>query len=133
MREDVRIALDKIAIRFSDDAPSADASRLRRLYVAMDAWPLDSQLGLCVLSWVLGPGFSIAGFRESVNRLVPDFLAAARAVKRLEPEGLNPTLVTLYGIARCALRNGAVVVRWNLDPETLYWPSDLADCAGATI
>ena len=127
VREAVRAALSTIAARFSDDAPSVDERVLRQRYVALDVWPADSQLGLFVLSWILGPGFSIAGFRDSVNALVPDFGKAARSIG----PGSNPTLVTLGGIARCSFRNAALVVRWNLDPSILYWPMDLSRCRGA--
>lgn len=129
MRDVVRVALIQVAARFSDDAPSVDAltRALRVRYRALDGWPADPQLGLAVLGWVLGPGFALVGFRQSLNRLVPDFRSAAQAVG----VGTNPTLVTIGGIVRCALRNGAVVTRWNLDPEVLYWPLDLSACAGA--
>lgn len=127
MREDVRVALKSIAARFSDDAPSVDERVLRRRYAALDAWPVDAQLGLVVLAWVLGPGFALSDFREATNRLVPDFSRAARSAGGIGAS--NPTLITLGGIARCALANSAVVVRWNLHPEVLYWPLDLSSCA----
>jgi hypothetical protein len=129
VRETVRAALCSIAVRFSDDAPLVDERVLRQRYAALDAWPADSQLGLFVLAWILGSGFSIAGFRESVNALVPDFGKAARTIGM----GSNPTLVTLGGIARCGLRNGALVVRWNLKSDILYWPLDLSACKGASF
>ena len=94
-------------------------------YGAMGAWPADAELGLVILAWVLGPGFSHPMFRRSVNALVPNFAEAAQAVRAIGP---NPTLVTLGGIARCAFDNGAVVIRWNLDPDLLYWPQDLSRC-----
>jgi hypothetical protein len=128
VREAVRAALNSIAVRFSDDAPWVDERVLRQRYAALDAWPADAQLGLFVLSWVLGSGFSIAGFRESVNALVPDFGKTAWVIGT----GSNPALVTLGGIARCSFRNAALVVRWNLDSEVLYWPLDLSRCRGAS-
>jgi hypothetical protein len=128
VREAVRVALGSIAARFSDDAPSVDERVLRRQYGVLDAWPLDAELGLMVLAWVLGSGFSLPQFRESVSTLVPDFSRAASAIG----VGGSPELITLGGIARCALRNGGVVIRWNLDPAVLYWPSELSGCPGAT-
>jgi hypothetical protein len=128
VRDAVRVALGSITARFSDDAPSVDERVLRRQYGALDAWPADAELGLVVLAWVLGPGFSLPQFRESVNTLVPNFSKAARAIG----SGGPPSLITLGGIARCALNNGALVVRWNLDPEVLYWPLELSGCPGAT-
>jgi hypothetical protein len=123
----VRVALRSIATRFSDDAPSIDERVLRRRYAALEAWPADAQLGLFILAWMLGPGFALAGFRESCNRLVPDFVGAARSVTWIGSP--NPTIITLGGIARSTLANGAAVVHWNLDPEALYWPLDLSNCA----
>ncbi len=128
MRELVRVALGSIAFPFSDDAPSIDERVLRARYVAVDAWPADAELGLVVLAWALGPGFVLAGFREAVAPLVPDFARAARCIG----PGGTPTLITLGGVARRALGNGAVVIARNLDPDVLYWPASLASCAGAT-
>ena len=122
MRDAVRAAFGSIASRFSDDVPSVDERVLRARYSAVGAWPADSQLGLLVLAWVLGPGFSLKGFREAVNSLVPNFDRAALAVSL----GGSSTLTDLGEIARCGFRNGGVVVRTNLDPEALYWPLDLA-------
>jgi hypothetical protein len=128
VRDAVRVALGSIAAPFSDDAPSVNARVLRARYGVMDAWPADAELGLVVLAWALGPGFTISGFREALGQLVPDYARAARAIG----PGGSPTLITLGGIARCALSNGAIVVRWNLNPEVLYWPLALERCAGAT-
>ena len=124
MRDVVRAALADVAARFSDDAVSIDEGALRRRYTALDAWPADAELGLCVLAWTLGPGFHRKGFRECVNKLVPDFSSAAGLIDL----GSSPTAVTLTGIARCALSNGAHVVRWNLDSSLLYWPLSLSSC-----
>lgn len=134
MRENVKHALQFTASRFSPDALSAeDLVRidgvLRKRYAALDAWPADAQLGLYVLGWVLGPGFSLKGFAPSVNRLVPDFAAAARAVG----PGSTPTTVSLGGMARQAFRNAAVVCRWNLVADLLYWPLELADHTGSGV
>lgn len=133
MRQNVRVALRSIATRFSNDASSIDERVLRRRYAAMDAWPADAQLGLFVLAWVLGPGFALSGFREATNRLVPDFARAAKGVRLTPSRVVNPTLVSLGGVVRCALGNGAMVVRWNLDPEALYWPLDLSSSAGTLL
>jgi hypothetical protein len=124
VRDSVRVALDKIAAQFSDDAPSIDERALRSRYAAVDAWPADAELGLRVVAWALGPGFSMRGFRDAVNRLVPDFSEAASLIML----GPSPTAVSLTGIARRALFNGATVVRWNLNPDLLYWPLDLSSC-----
>lgn len=124
MRDAVRVALVTIAARFSDDAPSVDARILRARFSALDVWPADSQLGLALLAWIYGPGFSMGRFRELTNALVPDFEAAAKAVD----VGTEPTLVTLGGIVRCALGNGGVVMKRNLDPDVLYWPLNLTGC-----
>jgi hypothetical protein len=124
VRDSVRVALTSIAARFSGDAPSIDDRTLRSRYPALEAWPVDAELGLSVLAWALGPGFHVRAFRDSVNRLVPDFAGAASLLDL----GPSPTAVTLTSIARCALNNGAWVVRWNLNPELLYWPLALSSC-----
>ena len=132
MREVVRVALGSIAARFSDDASMVDERVLRSRYSALTAWPADAELGLMLLAWMLGPGFPLAGFREAVNRCVPDFVAAAHAVQAACKVGGSPTLVTVIGIVRCTFTNAETVVRWNLNPEVLYWPLDLMACIGAT-
>jgi hypothetical protein len=124
VRDAVRAALESIASRFSDDAPSVDEAMLQSRYSALEVWPADAELGLYVLAWALGPGFSSRGFREAVNTLVPDFARAASAMEA----GNDPSLITLIGIARRALCNATVVTTWNLNPEILYWPLDLASC-----
>ena len=127
MRDAVRAALPFIAARFSDDAPSVDVGVLRRRYTAFDAWPADAQLGLIVLAWALGAGFNVKGFSDAVNVLEPDFAVAARAI----PASTDPTRIALESICRQAFRNAAVVVRWDLNSDILYWPCELSDCPGA--
>jgi len=126
VREAVLTALQAIAVRFSDDAPSVDIDALVRRYSALGAWPADSQLGLLVLAWSLGPGFSLPGFAPAVNRLVPHFARAGAAI----PIGKDATIVALNDIARAAFCNGSVVVHWNLYPDVLYWPLALSGYRG---
>jgi hypothetical protein len=139
MREAVRVALEGIATRFSQDAPSSSFSRdepvLRRRYSAMDAWPADAEFGLFILSWTMGPGFTLGDFRAKVNALVPDFHGASARLRRAggsAPPAAFITL-TLVGIARTAFSNAAIVLRWNLTSDILYWPTDLSRSAGATL
>src|ERR1700755_2587788 len=99
MRDVVRDALETVAIRFSDDAPSIDTRVLRSRYRAYESWPADCELALVLLAWILGPGFKLPGFREALDGLVPDFESAASAVA-FRNEG--PTLITLGGIIRHA-------------------------------
>lgn len=129
MREVVRVGLRNATARFSDDAPLFDSRALRARYGPLDAWPADAELGLAVLAWSLGPGFTLRGFREALREVIPAFEAAARAV----PIGESSAQIVLNSVARTCLRNGSVVVRWDLDPEILYWPLELSKCAGATF
>ena len=129
VRDAVRVALNVTAARFSSDAPTIDARALQSRYGILDAWPADAQLGLCVLAWALGPGFSLKGFREALRPALPDFEGAARAV----PIGADPEGIVLHEMARRCLENGSVVVRWDLNPEVLYWPMGLSSCVGAKL
>ncbi len=131
MREAVRVALVTIAARFSDDAPSVDTRLLRSRYSASGAWPADAELGLHILAWSLGPGFRLGEFGKTVNTLLPDFFSAAREVATAPLMRSTPSLITLGAIAEKALENAAVVIRWNLNPDLLYWPLDLSSYAGA--
>ena len=128
-QDPARSAFVQIAARFSDDVPSFTGAALRKRYPAVRAWPADAKLALYLLAWMLGPGFALKGFRESVNIYEPDFAAAARAVG----PGKNPADITLTGYVRTALRNAAVVVKWDLNPEALYWPANLSSMPGSGI
>lgn len=118
-------ALRHVTARFSGEPLRIDEGPLRKRYVALGAWPADAQLGLGVLAWSLGSGFSNREFRAAVNEEVPDFIKAAEAAAI----GKDPTSITLLGIARSALRNGAVVLAHDLDPEIVYWPIELTRCS----
>ncbi len=129
VRPGVIRALVGVAARFSDESPRFDEAALVRRYSALRAWPADGQFGLAVLAWVLGSGFSLREFAGAVNRLEPDFDAAAAAVVT----GKTPVGITVGEIARTALRNAAVVVRRDLDETRLYWPDDLSKYIGSAI
>jgi hypothetical protein len=129
IRPNVLHALGAIAARFSDDRATVDAASLIRRYSALAAWPADAQLGLVILAWALGPGFSLAGFAKAVNRLVPNFALAAQAVG----PGRVPVAIAIGEAIRVAFRNAAVAMRWNLNTEHLYWPDDLSKSAGSDI
>lgn len=134
VRDAVRVALRFTTAQFSvsnevsPDAPSIDERVLRSKYGPLDAWPADAQLGLCLLAWTLGSGFSLRGFRDALRPVLPDFEGASRAI----PVGSDPTQIALNGIARRCFENGSVVVRWDLNPEILYWPMGLAGLMGTT-
>jgi hypothetical protein len=115
----------RVTARFSGEPFRVNEATLRKRYVAVSAWPADGQLGLGVLAWTLGSGFSNREFQAAVNEEVPDFLKAAEAAAI----GPDPTSITLLGIARSALRNGAVVLAHDLDPEIVYWPIELTRCS----
>jgi len=138
IRPSVSSALYSIAARFAGDISPAsmrvDEGALLKRYSALRAWPCDAQLGLVVLAWALGPGFSLGKdkskreeFGAAVNCLEPDFARAARLVA-----GRTPTAISLGEIAGAAFRNAALVVQWNL-PDRLYWPTDLSKCIGSGI
>jgi hypothetical protein len=127
MRTAVTNALVGVAARFSDEAPRIDEEALIRRYSAFEAWPADGQLGLCVLVWALGSGFSLGKFVAHVNQLVPNF---ARAATCIGP-GDTPIEISIGAIARAAFRNAAIVVRWNLDAGLLHWPTDLSKTVGS--
>ncbi len=52
---------------------------LRHRFSDYEHWPADAQLGLHSMAWAMGPGFHFPDFNAAVNRLRPDFDAAARA------------------------------------------------------
>ena len=122
-RRSARAALQVVTARFSSEPFAVDESALRKRYVALSAWPADAQLGLGVVAWALGSGFANSEFRQAVSAI--DFMRAAEVVSL----GKDPTSITILGIARSALRNGAVVIAHDLDPEIVYWPMELTRCS----
>lgn len=128
MRILVRAALENIAGRFSNEAPKADEleAKLTKRYPAFEAWPADAQLGLLLLGWALGPGFSLPGFKNTVDSLEPDFRHAAALVAPTGDVG-DP----LRDIIRQCLRNADIVLQWALTDSVLYYPTDLSSCIGA--
>ena len=128
MRAIVRAELENIAGRFSNESPKADEleAKLTKRYPAFEAWPADAQLGLLLLGWALGPGFSLPGFKDSVDTLEPDFFHAAALIAPAGDVGDG-----LKAIARQCFRNADLVLRWQLVDSVLYYPIDLSSCIGA--
>jgi hypothetical protein len=84
MRPGVATAFAWFTATLADDAIDADRlcaneRALRKRYAAFPYWPSDAQLALHIMAWFIGPGFNFPALRQAVNRLVPDFRAAAEA------------------------------------------------------
>jgi hypothetical protein len=127
---EVWTALAGVAARFASEPRClVDEATLLKRYAALEAWPADAQLGLVVLAWTLGSGFSLKGFAQAVNQLVPDYEAAARAIG----PGKNPVAITIGEIARVCFFNASLVVRFDLKDTGLYWPTDLSKSVGSGI
>lgn len=128
MRVLVRAALENIAGRFSDERPKADEleAKLTKRYPAFGAWPADAQLGLLLLGWLLGPGFSLSGFKNTVDSFDPDFRHAAALLAPAGDVG-DP----IRDIIRQCFGNASLVLQWMLVDSVLYYPTDLSSCVGA--
>jgi hypothetical protein len=102
---------------------------LAKRYTALEAWPADAQLGLLILAWALGSGFQLKDFASSVNRMLPRWGAAARAVG----PGRVPAAISIGAAVRMCFRNAVVVTRWNLNEAHLFYPEDLSTRVGASM
>lgn len=111
------------------------AAKLRQYFPNFDNFPADAQLGILSMSWAMGPGFArgYPKFAAAANALVPDFVTMAKEslIPELgspedKPEGRNAQQIKLF-------LNAAKVFQTNADPDTLYWPNEVAVKAGIGI
>lgn len=130
MRDVVRVALRDLVAEFSPDGVPAflarvddDEVRLTRIYRAIGAWPADAQFALHVTAWVVGPGAPLPDLRRAVNRSIPDFRAAAEAMRW--SDGGHAGVIALRDKASRAFRNAAVVLDRSLDPDRLFYPTTI--------
>lgn len=123
-----RLTFVDLASRLADGDVSAEVlipleGKLLRRYPAFGVWPADSQLGLCLMAWLRGPGFNLVGFRQAVTGLVPDFRAAAQECRL--PDWGHSGIAALNSWTSHLFLNGQCVLDWGLRPELIYFPTAL--------
>jgi hypothetical protein len=132
----VRLQFLDLASRISDgvrgECLDPNEIVLLRRYPALEAWPHDGRLALHLVSWVIGPGFYIPGFRRAVEQgLIPDFELAAsecRIPVRMKHSGV----ASLNSWVCRMLLNSAVVVDREMRADLVYFPLSLRDMVGAS-
>ncbi|MCL2726676.1 MAG: hypothetical protein FWD69_19830 [Polyangiaceae bacterium] len=94
-------------------------------YTDWASWPADAQLGVLSMAWAMGPAFKFPRFDAAVRSL--DFIGAASecTINESGNPGVKPRNVR----NRVLFRNAARVISERLDPDTLYWPTDLSAAA----
>lgn len=100
---------------------------LRAGFPDWDEWPADAQLGAMSHAWACGPAFYLP---TAGRNYWPKLTAALRArdwyIASVEcfmnEEQKNPGIIPRNHAEKMLFRNAAYAV----DPDTLYWPRDLA-------
>jgi len=106
---------------------NANDAFLAHRFPAYGSWPADAQLGILSLAWACGPGFRFPKLQAALEAL--DFDTAA--VECFMPEEATISGLRPRNKADALLfRNAAAVMKLGLDPDTLYWPHDLANPLG---
>lgn len=121
----VAAAFAGIASRFANEGVSTDvtlelAPELIRRYPSFAAWPFDAQVGLLLMAWMKGAGFHLAGFRQAVTRLIPDFAGASEACF-FDARG-HSGVIALGDRCRALFQNAAVTLKRGMDVEKVYYP-----------
>jgi hypothetical protein len=88
----------------------------------LDSWPADAQLATHSLAWACGASFRFPRLEAALH--ARDFGTAAVECQ-MDARG-NPGLIPRNRANKLLYVNAACVVRQSLDPETLYYPRDLA-------
>ena len=125
----VRLRFVDLASQLSHETVSheileANAPKVLKRYPSFEAWPADAQLGFCLVSWVIGPGFHIAAFKDAVARPVPDFSLAAESCA--VPERGHPGALALNSWVKRMFQNAGRVLDLELSPKWIYFPMDLS-------
>jgi hypothetical protein len=90
-----------------------------------EEWPADAQLGVLSHSWAVGPAFQARWPKLTGALRALDFRTAAKECYLAEAtwiSGLRPR----NAANRLLFANAAVVLDEGLDPDVLYYPSDLS-------
>lgn len=95
---------------------------LETRFPAYPTWPADAQLGVLSLSWACGPAFRFPKCEAALR--MQDFRTAA--IESFMPEertigGLRPR----NKANRILFNNAAVSHEFQLDPDVLYYPTDI--------
>lgn len=99
-------------------------------FKAFGDWPADAQMALLSMAWAMGPGGPLNFHRFCASCKTLDFSAAALECKMNE-DG-NPGLIPRNRANRLLLSNAALVLAQGLEPDTLYYPRDLAASKAGT-
>jgi len=113
-QEGVRMTLERKLV--------ANDDYLKKRFPDFESWPADAQMAIHSLAWGCGPAFRFPKLEAHLKAL--DFRSASTEV-RMVANG-----VELYGLkprntANRILLTNAAVVHQALDPNVLYYPTDL--------
>lgn len=115
-REDVvDLAMRKLA---------SNETILEKRWPDFQNWPADAQLALHSWAWGVGPSANYPLFAAALRR--GDFAEAAEHVK-MTLNGVEIGTLKIRNLRnQLLLRNAQRVRAFGLDPERLYWPTDVA-------
>lgn len=103
---------------------------LRNGFPEWDSWPADAQLGVMSMAWACGPAFYLP---SAGRNYWPKLTAALRAsdfrIAAIEcfmnEENRNPGIIPRNRANKTLFGNAAVAHELQLDPEVLYYPTDI--------
>lgn len=112
-------------------------AELRRRFPDFDSWPADAQLATHSMAWACGPAFRFPKLGEAL--LQRDFRQAAEECHMNEDgaDRIKGTADDNRGLAprnvanKILYKNAACVVGMHLDPEELFYPTDLEAATAA--
>jgi GH24 family phage-related lysozyme (muramidase) len=99
---------------------SQNDQHLRARFVEWEDWPADAQLATLSIAWACGPAFRFPRLEAALR--AQDFDLAATECT-IHPE--VGTIVQRNAAQRVLYRNAGRVLAYKLDPDALYWPTDL--------
>lgn len=129
-REGHRVLRGVTNLRLTDDGIrrvverkfSQNWAHLRSRFAEIETWPADAQLATLSMAWALGPAFGYPMLCAALHARKFDLAAAECGISERGNPGVAPRNVA----NRVLFRNAAVVLADGLDPDALYYPTDLA-------
>ena len=116
---DLRLSADGVAA-LGNNKLASNLVYLHKYFPDFDKWPADAQLGTMLMSWGLGPAFSVnyPSFTKAVNALLPDW-------KEASAQSTWSNITRARDTAqRTMFLNAAASQQTGMDPSIIIWPGD---------
>lgn len=97
------------------------AAHLKMRFKDWDTYPADAQLGMMSMAWGLGPAFNFPKFQAHLK--LREWEGCAQECG-MQEKG-NPGVIPRNKNNRVLFRNAEMVEKLSLDPDKLYFPTEL--------